>query len=205
MRTRGNILAGGPRAARLPARGMTLVELTVVILLLSLIVVATVTVGFFAMRDKEQLKSQARNLAGFLEQVRSQSAVSGRAFAVEYNLKEQHYFAWVPRKAEEGEVQEGSDDDGRVASAYYEMPSRFRADRSKEFAVWIDRVAFADGSSESNDTVRVEFAPRGGGHWHYVYLTNEDGEFYTIEVNPFTGAAEIYPGELKPEPPEELK
>ncbi|MCC6465837.1 MAG: hypothetical protein IT463_10895 [Planctomycetes bacterium] len=201
----GNNLAGGRRAARLPARGMTLVELTVVILLLALIVVGTITVGYFAMRDKEELKSQARTLAGFLEQVRSQSAVTGRPYAVEYNLKEQIYFAWVPRKAEEGEVTEDADDDGRVASAYHEMPSHYKADRSKVFGVWIDRVAFADGSSEQDGSVRVEFAPRGGGHWHYVYLTNEDNEFYTIEVNPFTGAAEIYPGELKPEPPEELK
>ena len=54
-------------------------------------------------------------------------------------------------------------------------------------------------------TVKIDFMPSGGSHWHLIYLTNEDGEFYTVEVNPFTGAAEVYPGELKPEEPERLK
>jgi hypothetical protein len=85
------------------------------------------------------------------------------------------------------------------------LPSRYTSTKQREYSVWIDHITFADNSSESRGSVKVEFTPEGGSHWHYVYLRNVRDEFYTIEVNPFTGLAEIFPGELKPELPERLK
>jgi prepilin-type N-terminal cleavage/methylation domain-containing protein len=185
-------------------RGFTLVELTMVVLLMGLLVMAVLTVGYFAMRDTEDLKSQARSLAGFLETVRSNAALKGRSYAVEYNLDEQYYFAWVPPKAG-AEEPLSSEDETRSAGAYIQLPSRYTSTKQREYSVWIDHITFADNSSESRGSVKVEFTPEGGSHWHYVYLRNVRDEFYTIEVNPFTGLAEIFPGELKPELPERLK
>ena len=185
-------------------RGFTLVELTMVVLLMGLLVMAVLTVGYFATRDKEDLKSQARSLAGFLETVRSNAALKGRAYAVEYNLDEQYYFAWVPPAAN-AEPPLSSEDETRSAGAYLKLPSRYTSTNQREFSVWIDHITFADGSSESRGSVKVEFTPEGGSHWHYIYLRNARDDFYTIEVNPFTGLAEIFPGEMKPELPERLK
>ena len=193
---------GGPRAARFASRGMTLIEITVVVLIMGLSLVVVVTAGYLIMRDREQLKSEARELAGFLETVRTRAALTGKTLTVEYDLQEQIYFVWMPGKAEEGI--EKSEEDSRKAGAYHRMPSRFRGDRSRVFSVWIDRIAFADGTSEDDGKIEVDFDPRGGGHWHYIYLVNQKDEFYTIEINPFTGLAEVYPGEIEPEMPERL-
>lgn len=180
-----------------------------VVLLLGLLIMIVAVGGYFGFRNKEQLKDEARSLAGFLEQVRTLSAVNGKRYTVEYNLDEdeQKYFVWAPRKAEEGDVVEATSDDEetRAASGIHPMPTRTRGDGSRVYAVWIDRIAFGDGSSTSDSQVKIDFMPTGGSHWHLIYLTNEDGDFYTVEVNPFTGAAEVYPGELKPEEPERLK
>jgi type II secretory pathway pseudopilin PulG len=202
-----NINAGGRTAARSGRHGMTLIEITMVVLLLGLFIVAIASLGYFAFRDKEQLKDEARTLAGTLEHVRTLAALNGKRYVVQYNLdeEEQMYFVWVPRRAEEGEVFEEDDEDVRVASGFHAMPSRRGADGRHYYAVWIDRIAYGDGKEVKRDEVKIDFLPSGGGHWHYVYLTNVEGEFYTVEVNPFTGFAEVYPGELKPEPPEKLR
>ncbi|HRJ78023.1 MAG: prepilin-type N-terminal cleavage/methylation domain-containing protein [Planctomycetaceae bacterium] len=188
-----------------PRRGFTLVELTMVVMLMGLMVMAVFSVGYFTARDSEDLKSQARALAGFLESVRTNAAVKGKPYAVEYNLDEQYYFAWVPRAGQGGEVVDPEADESRAAGAYIQLPSRFSGARTREFTVWIDRITFPDGASESRGSVKIEFTPSGGSHWHYIYLRNVRDEVYTIEVNPFTGMAEVSPGELRPEPPERLK
>ena len=200
---------GGLRAARSANAGFTLVEISVVLLMLGVLIMMVVVGGYFAFRNTEQLKDEARSLAGFLAEVRTLSAVNGKRYTIEYNLEEdqQRYFVWAPRKVEEGDVVEptSEDEETRVAIGFHTMPTRTRGDGSRVYAVWIDRIAFGDGTSTDDAKVKIDFMPSGGGHWHLVYLTNEEGDFYTVEVNPFTGAAEVYPGELKPEEPERLK
>lgn len=204
---------GGPRvfratrAARSAKSGFTLVELVIVILIIGLIVMSVFVAATFGLRNTEQLKHEARQLGGFLEHVRSLAALNGRRYTVEYNLDEdrQRYFVWAPVTLEEGDVFQGDPEDARKPAGYHDMPTRNRADGSLIYAVWIDRIAFADGSSTNDSVVQIDFMPTGGGHWHYVYLTNEDGEFYTISVNPFTGGSEVYPGEMKPPEPERLR
>ena len=209
MRTSSYNHAGGLRAARSAKAGFTLVELSMVVLLLGLLIMIVMVGGYYAFRNKEQLKDEARSMAGFLQQVRTLSALNGKRYTVVYSLDEdeQMYFVWAPRKAEEGDVVEATDDEEetRVATGFHPMPTRNRGDGSRVYAVWIDRIAFGDGTTTNDTEVKIDFMPTGGSHWHLVYLTNEDGEFYTVEVNPFTGAAEVYPGELEVEPPERLK
>jgi prepilin-type N-terminal cleavage/methylation domain-containing protein len=202
-------LPGGPRAARAAKAGFTLVEVVVVVLLMGLIIMVIVVGGYFAFRDTEQLKDEARSLAGFLEQVRTLSAINGKRYTVEYSLDEdeQTYFAWAPRKVEEGDVVEPGEDgeETRVPLGFHPMPTRSRGDGSRVYAVWIDRIGFGDGTFTDDDEVKIDFMPTGGGHWHMVYLKNDEDEFYTVVVNPFTGAAEVYPGEYKAPEPERLR
>lgn len=201
--------SGALRGARAARAGFTLVELAMVILLLGLMTLVVVVGGYMAFRDTEQLKDEARSLAGFLAEVRSLSALKGKRYTVQYDLDPdaQQYFTWAPKTVEAGDVVESSDDDeeARVAVGFHPMPTRNRSDGSRVYAVWIDHVAFGDGTKAEDDTVKIDFMPTGGSHWHLIYLTNENEDFYTVEVNPFTGAAEVYPGELKPEEPERLK
>jgi prepilin-type N-terminal cleavage/methylation domain-containing protein len=197
--------SGGLQAARLSQRGFTLIEITVTVLIIGLMLMIVVTGTYFAFRDRETLKGEARALAGFLEHVRTLAATKGKTYKVEYNLKEQQYFVWVPRKAEEGEIVEGDDEDAYVAGAYFQMPSRTSGSGERRYSCWIDRITFGDGRTSKDESVVIMFEPKGGTSWHYVYLTNQDEEYYTIELNPFTGAADYVQGEAKVEPPERLK
>lgn len=205
MATTSSMHTGGRRAARLAQRAFTLVELTVVVLLVGLFLMVVVTSTYFIFRDRETLRGTARELAGFLENVRTQAAIKGKTYKVEYNLKDQQYFAWTPRKPEPGEVLDAEDDESYVAGGFFELPSRTNAGGQRTYTCWIDRIAFGDGSVAKDDNVVIKFSPKGGGHWHYVYLTNNEGEFFTIEISPFTGSADVFPGEMKPDEPERLK
>ncbi|MBX3458522.1 MAG: hypothetical protein KF696_01000 [Planctomycetes bacterium] len=193
--------ASGLTAARFGRRGFTLVEMTMVVLLLALLVLAVVMVAAMAFRDRELLKNEARFLAGYLENIRSLAALHGKTYTVQYDLDEQRFFVWEPRRVEQGEVYESNDDENRVASGFHPMPTRYDGSGQAYYQVWIDRVGYGDGTTSRERNVRVDFLPTGGSHWHVVYLSNEAGEFYSIEVNPFTGFAEIYPGQLEIEPP----
>lgn len=212
MHTQKTCPSDGQLAVRFRQRGFTLIELTVVIVVMGILAVSVLSFGYLAVRDRETLKNEARSLAGYLEKIRSLSATSGKTHSVEYDIENQIYFTWVPAKnPDEGEVlEDGDESDPRVAAGYHPMPSRFNASRERIFTVWIDRIAFADGSEAKDEKVKIDFSPTGGGHWHYVYLSsdkNETGEdkfWYTIEVNPFTGSAEIYPGQKEPEEPQRL-
>lgn len=197
----------GRMAARCARRGVTLLEVVIVALLMGMVVVAVATAGYLLQRDTEQLKSEARALAGFLEHVRTLAALNGRTYIVQYDLEgaDQRYFVWAPRKPEEGEVYEGDEDEARVATGFHQMPSRQTASGERYYAVWIDRIVYGDGSQAREREVKISFMPTGGSHWHYIYLTNENGDYYTVEVNPFTGFAEVYPGEKTPEPPQRLQ
>jgi prepilin-type N-terminal cleavage/methylation domain-containing protein len=202
-------IAGGLRAARAARAGFTLVEIAVVVVLMGLFILVVVVGGYFSFRNREQLKDEARSLAGFLENVRTLAAISGKRYTVEYSLDEdeQTYFCWAPRKVEEGDVVEtgGDEEETRMATGFHPMPTRTRGDGSRVYAVWIDRIGFGDGSSTDDQEVKIDFMPTGGGHWHMVYLRNDDDEFYTVVVNPFTGSAEVYPGEYKAPEPERLR
>lgn len=212
MTRRSKISAGGRLAARILRRGITLVEITMVAMILALSIIAVVTVLGFSWRDTEELKNQARVLAGFLEHVRTRAAITGQRHTVQYDLnppadEKIKYFVWVPRAAEDGEddIVEDDSDDARKAIGFHDMPTRPTSDGGATYLVWIDRIGFGDGTTVNDDTVRVDFMPTGGSHWHYVYLRNRLDEYYTIVVNPLTGFGEVYPGEYKPEPPERLK
>lgn len=207
MRRKLHQLPGGLRAARSTRAGFTMIEVVMVILLLGLVISAVVVAAAFGLRNKEQLKHEARHLGGFLEHVRTMAAINGRRYTVEYSLNEdeQRYFVWAPMTVEEGDFYEGDEEEARKPVGFHEMPTRNRGDGSRVYAVWIDRIGYGDGSSTSDEQVKIDFMPTGGGHWHYVYLANEDGDFYTVVVNPFTGASEIYPGEHKPPEPERLR
>lgn len=187
------------------ARGTTLIELVVVVLILGVSVMIVMTAGYLSFRDTEELKAQARTLAGFLESVRLNAAVRGKSFFVEYNLDEQKYFSWVPAIPREGEVIDPQSSDALVQGVELYMPNRFNAAGQREFSTTIERIVFADGSQMTGGVYKLEFSPRGGAHWHFVYLRNKLGEYYTIEINPFTGLAEIHPGERKPEQPEKVR
>jgi type II secretory pathway pseudopilin PulG len=199
-----------PASSRSSARrAMTLVEISMVLLILAVSLIAVASLGYLALRDKEQLKGEARKLAGFLEHIRSLAALNGRVYTVQYNLDfENHmYFVWAPGRPDSGEIYEEDLDLDlpRVAMGFNPFPTIQRAGGVREYNVWIAEIRYGDGSQARGRDVRFDFHPRGGGHWHYVYLTNANDEFYTIEVNPFTGKAEVYPGYLQPEPPERLQ
>ncbi|MBZ0136328.1 MAG: prepilin-type N-terminal cleavage/methylation domain-containing protein [Planctomycetes bacterium] len=195
------------RAARFARSGFTLIEIVMVVMIMGLLIMMVAVAAAFGLRNKEQLKNEARQLGGFLEHVRTLSAINGRRYTVEYGLDEdeQRYFVWAPITVEEGDYYEGDDEEARKPVGFHDMPTRKRGDGSRVYAVWIDRIAFADGSSTTDSQVKIDFMPTGGAHWHYVYLTNEDEDFYTVVLNPFTGGSEIYPGEHKPPEPERLR
>lgn len=196
---------GGLAVARLSRRGFTLVELAVVSMLAGLFILVVISAPTVLFRDRETLKSEARALAGFLESVRTQAAVTGRTWHVEYDLKQQHYFFWAPRKPREGESVVEGEEGSLVPGPLQVMPSKFNSRGERQYTVWIDEILLGDGRAARSSPVKLAFTPRGGGHWHYVYLTNALGEYYTIEINPFTGASDILPGQIRPEPPERLR
>lgn len=155
--------------------GFTLIELTIVILLLGLF--SLLVLPRLPAVGEDGLKSSARRIAGTAKYFFNESALSGRPHRLVYNLDEGTFR--VRRIEEDGEVVELSGT-GRE--------QRLRGDaRFKDIAIPA-RGTFSRGE------VTTEIEPVGWMEETVVHLEEEGGRALTLRIMPFTGTTEVFDG-----------
>ncbi len=181
-----------PRAAhaRRPA-GFTLIELTVVIVILGLM--ATIaSVSWKAMLPNQELNTALRNLSEVLYGTRSDAIARSHEFRIYYDLDEDTYRVRTPWRAEGGFAHSDEEEHRWI----------HETDLKKKgidiLRVTIDDVPYNDG------VVMVRFSPLGAASHHTVLLrqTLFEREF-TVEALPLTGEIRVHEGEFEREPAEE--
>lgn len=155
--------------------GFTLIELAVVVVLISLFAVASVSLVID--RDRGELRSSGRRLAGVVKYLFNEAALSGFEQRLIYNLDDGSYRA---------QVVDGS---GYIYNA---------EDLGRE-AQLRDGISFSDVTVGGRGTyntgeVTVRIHPSGWLEETIVHLTAGQGEDLTLRINSLTGSSEIYSG-----------
>ena len=155
--------------------GFTLIELTIVVLLLGLF--SLLVVPRLPGVGEDGLKSSTRRIAGTVKYFFNEAALSGRPHRLEYNLDEGTFR--VRRIEVDGEVVELSGTGkeqrlkGRVRFKDIDIPGR---------------------GSFSQGEVVTEIHPVGWMEETVVHLEEEDGRTLTLRIMPYTGTTEVFDG-----------
>jgi general secretion pathway protein H len=155
--------------------GFTLIELTIVVLLLGLF--SALVVPRLPGVGADGLKRSSRQLAGTVKYFFNEAALSGRPHRLEYNLDEGTFR--VRRIEADGEV--------------VELGGTGRKQRLRGDVRFKDIVIPARGSF-SQGVVTTEIQPVGWLEETVVHLEEAGGRAMTLRIMPFTGTTEVFDG-----------
>lgn len=155
--------------------GFTLIELTIVVLLLGLF--SLLVLPRLPGVGEDGLKSSARRLAGTVKYFFNEAALSGRPHRLEYNLDAGTFR--VRRIEADGEV--------------VELSGTGREQRLKGRVRFKD-IAIPARGSFSRGEVTTEIQPVGWMEETVVHLEEEGGRTLTLRIMPYTGTTEVFDG-----------
>ncbi|NOQ46476.1 MAG: prepilin-type N-terminal cleavage/methylation domain-containing protein [Desulfobulbaceae bacterium] len=161
-----------------PARGFTLLELMVVMVLIS-IMTAFAVPKIRSSLFSDQLKSTARKLVGLVAET-SQDAVRNQ---IPYHLvfdSEAHAFVGGP-------VRKLPDDEERGSRGRLVIPD----------AVQVVDVSSAHGGTRTLGELEIAFTKKGYVDKTLIHLRDDDGREMTIMLSPFLGVTRIFDSYLE--------
>lgn len=168
-------------------RGMTLIELMVVLLLLG----AAFTYGFLnlgGLIPSARLEEGARDVGSLLARLRGMAIFQGEPFFLEYDLDGQQYRIYRPTTLAEQE--DGAPE--YLEGSWHVLPTHVR----------FQDIQFSDRRREEVGRHQVEFLPTGEVTGHLVHfvsddIADEERNRYTVELNPITGIVTYTKGEKR--------
>lgn len=181
------------------AAGFTLIEMIAVMAIMGLIAMFAVLRIDWAV-PKYSLRSAGTRIGGICAMARGYAVSRGRAFYVEYDLKDRKITLSGPILSPEQEEAKGAAD-------FTPLPAVAPADQWEEVLnetlpsgvdledVWVGAKK-ADG-----DKVRIEFSPLGTADTHTVHLRGEGERKMTVHVNGVTGTPTYYEERWEPKEP----
>lgn len=158
--------------------GFTLIELTIVVLLLGLF--SALVVPRLPGVGADGLKSSTRRLAGTVKYFFNEAALSGRPHQLEFNLGEGTFR--VRRLDADGEV--------------VELSGTGREQRLKGRVRFKD-IAIPGRGTFSQGEVTTEIQPVGWMEETVIHLEEEGGRTMTLRIMPFTGTTEVFDGYME--------
>jgi prepilin-type N-terminal cleavage/methylation domain-containing protein len=164
--------------------GFTLIELLGVIIVFGLI--ATVAmVSWEAVLPRTQLNSAVRQLAGVLQETRSNAIARNAEFEIVYDLVNHRYWVKTPFRPGGGLA---AYDEQRVLTHETSLPDTIQFGR-----------VIVDGREFREELIGVRFDALGTASDHVVTLVQNHVEYadtYTIEVMALTGLIRFHEGEF---------
>ncbi len=181
IRARATNEVAARRASGLEARqrGMTLIELIVVVSILS-ISLTVVGLRLDGVTANSRLKASARQIGSTVEFLQNQAVVNGRFYFLQIDLDQNRYRTVIaPEHAREGMDLEGL--------------TRHLSWNSLERGVVMEDLTFDDGVTLDRDLIDVPFGPTGMTWGFMIHLINDDNRRYTVEANSITGLVQFHP------------
>ncbi len=174
-------MARRSRAGGRAERGLTLIELSTVILILAL-VVTIATAYLDETLPASRLESAARSLASEIDSLRTFSIAQGQTYRIEYDVGNARFRTVSPFKAD-GRLAETAED--RLPQDWRDLPQ----------GVVLEDVVLGAGERVAEGIVTVEFSPLGSSVEHRVHLKRLRPERrFTVSVAGLTGQVRFVEG-----------
>ncbi|MFH1037077.1 MAG: GspH/FimT family protein [PVC group bacterium] len=166
---------GGFRDSTAWQRGFSLIELSVVLILIGVVVMVTFPklAGLFSGR---RLKGFCRELAGTLDYTRSRAVIEGRPQTFYIDGERKEY--WVGRPEEASGDFGGSEEDAVIRK--WKIPEGISVKRLELGTRVVDRY-----------TPVIRFYPRGNSNGADIFLETDQGDRAVIKVKPYTGRSQV--------------
>ena len=182
------ISKAGVRNRRGPApsasAGFTLVELTLVILVIG-IVGALVLPRFGGLLDRQQTRRSVNVLRGMVRQLHAKAALTKRIYRLNFDLEGQRVTACYLQSL-------SPDESGEVACVV--ESSREMRGFDLPGAVRLLDVVSASGEKISEGTAMTHFHPTGLAEPSVVHLQTLDDTHVTLFIEPLAGRVKVVPG-----------
>lgn len=175
------------RFRRRPMRGFTLIELSLVCVILGLFLVLVVG-SLDGLVPSAQIKKAGSDIGNMIEMGRSMAAAKRVNFAVVYDLDADEFWMLVPKPDRDGNYQTAnSGDDGdneiRQKSFVTQLPQNVK----------FKDVQLGENFKKENGKVKIEISPLGTASGHIVNLHNEKtGQQYAVELNALTALVSFH-------------
>lgn len=199
-------MAGNTKQHPSHALGMTLIEIMITVAIIGGIMALAATVMFPS--DDAKLRDEATRLAGTIKFVYNEAAIKNKYYRLAFNLEENSYrvesssepFFVSTETPEDQKAAKKKPAEGEGADGEGAAPPAFTA----EEGIMVKPVKLANGlkikdvsvlhSPERREvgTVYVYFLPNGWAEPMVINLSDEGEEtFYSLQINPLTGKANI--------------
>ena len=126
-----------------------------------------------------RLRLAGREIAATVTWARSESLGSARAVALRYDVADGEY--WVAQPAE-----------GVPSASAFEPPDRRLRLKKLPEGVRFDGVALFGTEAPARDSALVRFSALGACAGHRVYLSDGEGNAFTVEVMPLAAQVNLY-------------
>ncbi|MCX5906865.1 MAG: hypothetical protein NTY64_06680, partial [Deltaproteobacteria bacterium] len=157
--------------------GFTLLELSVVILLLGFIFLLTFP-NFRDFIGPRDMKRAVLGLVGTLRYAQSQAATTKQRHRINLDIKENAY--WISKEREKGRFTRDESPRGQPIR----LPSG---------VIFMD-CARPEKGKIVEGTVPIEFSPTGWAEECSIHMKKGEKEFFTIFIYPLGGKVELVPG-----------
>jgi prepilin-type N-terminal cleavage/methylation domain-containing protein len=155
------------------AKGFTLIELTVVIILLGIIMTLTVP-RFHTAILTDDLKATTRKMVGIIKGLRDEAIREQRVYFLHFDLESNRFWIDSTGMSEEERARE--------AEKASTLPETVRV-----LDVWLG----SKGKKMTGETA-IRFSKKGYVQPSAIHLGAEDGREFTLVLNPFLGRVTIY-------------
>ncbi|MBL8900895.1 MAG: prepilin-type N-terminal cleavage/methylation domain-containing protein [Planctomycetes bacterium] len=185
-----------PRAVRSTERGMTLIEISVVLLIIGL-ATGGVLVGIDGFLPEARVRGVAREVGAQLRLARTLAWSRGQPYWIEYDLRERRMRTVSPYVRGSDPLRLAQTPEQRDFMGWYELVPQKDWEKL-EIEIWYPDSTKARG----DQPVVIRFDPRGTFAYHFVVMIDKSEgkdspqlwKYFTLEVRGFTGDVEFYAG-----------
>jgi prepilin-type N-terminal cleavage/methylation domain-containing protein len=184
------------RASRSAERGLTLIEISVVLLIIGL-ATGGVLVGVDSFLPEARVRGVARSVGAQLRHARTLAWSRGQPYWIEYDLRESKMRTISPYVRGSDPLRLAPSPEQRDFMGWYELIQPKDRD-ALDLEIW-----YPDSSKARDDQpVVIRFDPRGTFPYHFVVMIDKSEgkdspqlwKYFTLEVRGFTGDVEFYAG-----------
>lgn len=185
-----------------PQAGMTLIEILIVVALIA--VFTTFALPRLRSNLNLNLKKQARLLSGTVQFLYNQAAVKNQVYRLRYDLDNHKY--WIESstdkilfKTEPEEEEERNQRERKPPTAKFQIDTT----TIKKPVQLEKKIRFKDIRTQAKSEpitsgdAYTHFFPHGYAERSEIRLQSDNGQVFTIVVNPLTGRAKVYDRDLE--------
>jgi prepilin-type N-terminal cleavage/methylation domain-containing protein len=160
----------------------TLIELLVVLSILS-ILMFIITPRFAAIINPERSKNFLLSLQNSLRYLNEKAILEQQVYLFNFDLDEGRYYFSMPAEEEAGFGEQEQE---------ILIPDRFLKSATIPVRLRVERVVVMPGEEASSGKVAVPFTPNGMMFSFNIFFTSEDGTFFLLEGNSYSGRIRLF-------------